>query len=306
MEPPEEQTREIEHMQARQPDPIHHLSIDVDDAVTREHALGVVWQSGALGVEERSDLELVIYAPSSAVATLRASLLDALGDRVRVGESAPVEEVDWSESWKQGLEAIEVAPSLVVAPTFIELEPRPGRVALRVDPGQAFGTGGHSSTRLVLEWIAELAAQGRLGERCLDVGTGSGVLAMAAVALGARAAVGFDLDPLAAPEAGKWADVNGLADRTRFFTGDIEDALAEPAFDLVLANLLKREILPIAEPVAAAVAARGRLVLSGLLEEDGPECLAAFAALGWREEARRMRVDDNGDRWISPCLVRAT
>ncbi len=278
-----------------------HVRVDGD--VAREQAVGVAWDGGALGVEERSDRELVIYVPSSAAPELRSSLIDALSGHGDVGEGTAIEEVDWTEKWKEGLEPIEIASSLVVSPTFIELEPLAGRVVLRVDPGQAFGTGGHSSTRLVLEWIAGLAAEGHLGRRVLDVGTGSGVLALAAVALGAESAVGFDLDPLAAPEAEKWAGVNGLADRARFFTGPVEDVFAEPPFDLVLANLLKREILPIAESVARTVAPAGRLVLSGLLEADGAETLAAFEPLGLVEAGRRMRVDDNGDRWIAPCLV---
>ncbi len=279
--------------------------VETSDAVAREQAMGLAWEGGALGVEERSDRELVIYASSSAIRALRSSVAAALGARANVAEPEPVEPVDWTEQWKEGLEPIEVSPRLVISPTFIELDDEPGRVVLRVDPGQAFGTGGHSSTRLVLEWIAALADEGLLHGSALDVGTGSGVLALAAVALGAERAVGFDLDPLAAPEAERWADVNGLAPRTRFFTGPVEAVLDEPPFDLVLANLLKREILPIAEPVARCVAEGGRLVLSGLLEADGPEVLSAFAAHGLVQAGRRGRVDDNGDRWISPCLVHA-
>jgi len=286
-------------------DPTHSFSLDVSDPIARELAMGVAWESGAVGVEECSDRELVIYAPSSAVARLRAGLAEALADAAQVGDSAPVESVDWTEQWKVGLEPIVISESLVILPTFIDFEPAAGQRELRVDPGQAFGTGGHSSTRLVLEWVAALAEEGRLGERALDVGTGSGVLALAAVALGAKSAVGFDLDPLAAPEAEKWADVNGLAEQTRFFTGPIDDVQEEALFDLVLSNLLKREVLPIAEPIARCLAPGGRLVLSGLLEVDGPETLAAFEAFGFEEEGRRVRVDDNGDRWISPCLRRA-
>ena len=283
----------------------HSFAVRTRDAIAHETAMGLAWEGGASGVEERGDRDLVIYVPSSAAEALRSSLIEALGAGAEVSVATPVEAVDWTEQWKEGLEPIEISPRLVVSPTFVELEPVSDRVVLRVDPGQAFGTGGHSSTRLVLEWIAALADEGALGERALDVGTGSGVLALAAVALGARSAVGFDLDPLAAPEAERWAEVNGLAERTRFFTGPVEAVLGDAPYDLVLANLLKREILPIAEPVARTVAPGGRLVLSGLLEADGPEVLATFAAHGLVEVGRRVRVDDNGDRWISPCLAHA-
>lgn len=280
------------------------ILVRVDGDVERERAVGIAWESGALGAEERSDRELVIYASSSAAAALRSSLVDALGATARVGPAEPIEEVDWSEQWKVGLAPIEISPRLVVAPSFVDFDPAPGQRVLRLDPGQAFGTGGHASTRLVLEWLAASMGNETPGGRVLDVGTGSGVLALAAVALGADAALGFDLDPLAAPEARRWARVNALADRVRFFTGPIEAVPDEPPFDLVLANLLKREVLPIAEPIARRTAAGGRLVLSGLLETDGPEVLAAFAAFGLAEVDRRLCVDDNGDRWLSPCLAR--
>ena len=138
--------------------------------------------------------------------------------------------------------------------------------------------------------------------RVLDVGTGSGVLALAAVALGAESAVGFDLDPVAIEAAREAANQNELAARVRFFTGPIE-ALGKPSetYPLVLANLLKREMLPIASELARRVDRSGWLVLAGLLEEDVAEVRDRFAREGLRVVGRRS-VQDSIGVWVGLCL----
>jgi len=225
-----------------------------------------------------------------------------------IGESELVPAVDWSEAWKQGLEALRVSSRLVVRPPFIEVELEPGQRQVVIQPGQAFGTGGHASTRLGLAWIDGLyagASQPARYARVLDVGTGSGVLAFAALVLGAESGLGFDLDPIAVRAARSSARDNGLSDRVDFFVGPIE-ALREASrrYPLVVANLLKQEILPIASAVARWVDATGRLVLAGLLEEDAAPVLARFAQLGLVEAAPRRSLDDSTGRWVGLCLAR--
>ena len=275
------------------------------DPAAREVAMGVAWEGGASGVEERSDGELIIYTPSSITKTLGESLRAAVGNDGSVGAPEPVADVDWTEQLKAGQGPIVISPRLVVRPSFAPHALEPGQREIVIDPGQAFGTGGHQSTRLVLVHVDGLARAGALdGARVLDVGAGSGVLAFAAVTLGAEHALGFDLDPLAEQEARHWAAVNGLEARVAFFTGPIDDLPPAPPWDLVLANLLKREVLPIADAVATQVSDRGQLVLSGLLEADVPEVAAAFAAHGLVETRRESERDANGDLWVSPLLER--
>jgi ribosomal protein L11 methyltransferase len=211
--------------------------------------------------------------------------------------------VEWAVAWKRVLVPVEISPRLVVAPSFATPAPLPGQRWLRIEPGQAFGTGAHHSTRLALEAI-DLAV-GRAPPRwVLDVGTGSGVLALAALSLGAQRALGFDLDPLAAPAARRAANENGLADRAHWFTGPIA-ALRPARFELVVANLLRRELLPIADEIAARVAAGAGLVLAGLLEADAPAVLRAFAPHGLQEVSRRVRRDDDDEAWLGLVLRRA-
>jgi ribosomal protein L11 methyltransferase len=119
------------------------------------------------------------------------------------------------------------------------------------------------------------------------------------VVLGAGSALGFDLDAIAIEAADEAARVNGLAGAARFACGPIEEIGDEPPFPLVVANLLKRELLPIAGEIARRVAPAGSLVLAGLLEEDAQEVAACFARVGMQELDRRVR-DDSVGRWIAP------
>jgi len=297
---------------AREPGPTLQATVRVPDGDRAERVMAEAWASGALGIEERADAgggELVIYLPAEvwgppdAVPVWLAALA---GEGVRCTAVETVEEADWSERWKAGLGPIEISERIVVRPSFAEHALRAGQREIVLDPGRAFGTGGHASTRLALEWIdalARLAGEAGRAGRVLDVGTGSGVLAMAALALGAERAVGFDLDADAVREAAHWARENGLAGRIDLFAGGIE-ALQRTRFDCVVANLLRSEVLPIADPIAGAVAPGGLLVLSGLLEADGPLVIAAFAERGLHVAAERDALDPNGDRWIAPLLVR--
>jgi len=273
--------------------------------------LAEAFEAGAEGAEEsefdgrfRAD----IYGAPGGVDSVRDAVAAIEAPDVFVGQAEDLPEVDWSEAWKEGLEALEISERLIIRPPFVSSPEKTGQAQIVIDPGQAFGTGNHGSTRLCLEWIDELIGEGALKkvDRVLDVGTGSGVLCLAAVALGAESALGFDLDPVATAAADAAAAENDLADRVRFATGPIEDVVGadEAPYPLVVANLLKREMLPIATEIAAQVAKEGRLVLAGLLEEDLGEVLERFAQEGLHEIGRRQHADPIG-LWVGPCLGRA-
>jgi ribosomal protein L11 methyltransferase len=290
---------------------LHRFRLECEDETIREWLIAEAFEAGAEGAEERElegRFEADIYAPLAQISSVRAGL-EALGaPGTRIGPSETLAAVDWSEAWKDGLEAFEVSPRLLVRPPFVETRPRAGQSEIVIEPGQAFGTGNHASTRLCLAWIDALLLEGAelAGcDRVLDVGTGSGVLALAAVALGAQQALGFDLDPVAVEAARAAAAENGWTGRTRFIESGIDALNDDDArYALVLANLLKREVLPIAAQIAARVAPTGRLVLAGLLAEDREEVLAAFAAQGLVPCGEREQQDAIG-LWISPCLRRS-
>ena len=268
-----------------------------------EIAAAEAWEAGATGVvEEDGGVALTVYAPESVASQVCDALRVSPVGGISVELPEPVEDVVWSEAWKDHLKPVEVSTRLAVVPPFASFEAAPGQRVVTIDPGQAFGTGGHHSTRLALECMDAclLAVPSR---RVLDVGTGSGVLAVAAVALGAGRAVGFDLDALAAPAARAAGDANGVAGKVDFFTGPL-DALAGPAFDLIVANLLCAELLPLVADLAPRVERDGALVLAGLLDRDGPAIADAFGPLGFRETLRRVRRDEDGESWIGLVLRR--
>ncbi|MCZ6782667.1 MAG: 50S ribosomal protein L11 methyltransferase [Proteobacteria bacterium] len=275
------------------------------DSEQAERALAFAFEAGAVGAEERDGgTVILVYAPSEAANAVAAALRRGAGKGAEVTAPEPVEDIDWTERWKDGLDAVEVSPRLRVRPSFVERALKTGQAELVIDPGQAFGTGGHASTRLALEWIDALALEGELGPatRILDVGTGSGVLALAGLVLGAGRAVGFDLDPVAVHSARAAAAANGLAEQLRVWAGPIQ-ALRRVEFDLVVANLLRRELLPLVEEIAARLRAGGALVVSGLLAGEQGEVEAALAGAGLRPAGARRARDGGGD-WVALLMRR--
>jgi ribosomal protein L11 methyltransferase len=179
----------------------------------------------------------------------------------------------------------------------VDFTPGPGQRVVLVDPGQAFGTGGHASTRLALALLDELAASRPAGWSVLDVGTGSGVLALAALRLGAGRAVGCDVDRAALAEARSNAAANGLPGALALFAGTL-DAVGSARFDAVLANLLRRELAPLLPALARLLAPGGAAVLAGLLVEERAGAEAVLARVGLRVARVREADDPAGDRWL--------
>jgi len=276
------------------------------DAALAERAMAEAWSAGAAGIEEREEGRLIVYVPADEATAVHDALAELVAEGLSLGHAESVEEIDWSERWKQGLGPLEISERLLIRPSFVSHHPAPGQRELVIATGQAFGTGGHASTRLALESVDRLLAEpsaAARGWRVLDVGTGTGVLALAALLLGARSAIGFDLDPVAVREARVWSHRNGLAARLQLFAGPAA-ALGEVGFDLIVANLLRREILPLASEVAEHLAPEGTLVLSGLLASDRDEVVATFAAHGLVVVGAGGLRDATGDEWISLRLAR--
>ena len=274
------------------------IAVRAATAERLEHAAAEAFEAGALGAEEHAG-GLWIYLRTADLAQVGAALRAV--PQLVCGAPEAVPERVWSEAWKEGLEAIVISERLLVRPSFRSAPPGFAGRELVIDPGQAFGTGGHASTRLALEAIATLGPAALAGARVLDVGCGSGVLALAALALGAGSALACDLDPLATAAAREAALANGLGGRLALFTGG-PDALAAPAeraFDLVLANLIRRELEPLLPGLARALAPGGHIVLSGLLASEHERLAALLAGLGIEGLAARAREDPSGESWLS-------
>lgn len=199
---------------------------------------------------------------------------------------------DWADGWKQHFPVFRVG-RLVVRPSWEDLTPAPGEVLLTLDPGMAFGTGTHGTTRLCLEVLVQ-AMDAVPAPRVLDVGTGSGILAIAAAALGASRVLACDIDPEACRVAEENALANGVAARIEVTDQPLE-ALGGP-FDIVLANILAEENVRLAAALTSRLAPGGFLILSGILREKEALVREGFAgfALGGPEVRGQ-------DEWI--CLT---
>ncbi|MBD9399444.1 50S ribosomal protein L11 methyltransferase [Pseudomonas sp. PDM11] len=183
-----------------------------------------------------------------------------------------IEDQDWERSWMDGFAPMRFGQRLWIVPSWHEA-PEPDAVNLLLDPGLAFGTGTHPTTSLCLQW---LDAQPLEGCSVLDFGCGSGILAIAALLLGAPRAVGTDIDPQALEASRDNAQRNGIADE-RFPVYLPADLPQEPA-DVVVANILAGPLVSLAPQITSLVKHGGRLALSGILAEQADEVRAAYAA----------------------------
>jgi ribosomal protein L11 methyltransferase len=202
------------------------------------------------------------------------------------------DEEDWANAWKEHYGVHPIGAKTTVRPPWREHEPAPGEAVVVLDPGMAFGTGLHPTTRLCVELLEE---ELRPLDVVLDVGTGSGILAIAAVLHGAARVDALDIEPVAVRSARENAERNGVADRVRVEAGSV--GVGSPyagAYRLVLANIIARILMDLAPGLTAATAPGGTLVLSGVIESKEPAVRRTFDALGMVFD-RRTQMDD----WVA-------
>jgi ribosomal protein L11 methyltransferase len=213
----------------------------------------------------------------------------------------PLGDADWRDSYKAHFHAWQFGRLHWVPVWERDKFSMPsGDAVLWLDPGLAFGTGNHETTRLCVERLVALAgARGSQG-RVLDAGCGSGILALSAALLGFRDVAGFDNDPEAVRVSGENASLNGLAGRVRFFAADLTTGLTGAPADVLLANIQADVLQRFAPELVGAVAPGGALVLSGILAGENAQVRTTFAALtpGWTAESRPM------GEWSDVLLVR--
>lgn len=204
-------------------------------------------------------------------------------------EERVVEEKNWNAAWERTVQPQAVGP-FVIRPTWAETPPaHAGKLLLEIDPKMSFGTGIHASTRLVLRFLPDLVAK---GARVLDAGTGTGILAIAALRLGAAEAVAFDNSEWAQQNAIENFLLNGVGERTTFYPGTL-GAVSEGGFDLILANIqldVLKELLP---ALTQKMTSGGAIALSGLLRSHRAPMLEAAAALGLAPAAEA----EEGEWW---------
>ncbi len=247
---------------------------------------------------DREHASVSVYVPRERSAGEALSFVrerfSALGADVTVG-AVGVSEEDWAETWKQYYHPIKVGRAVIV-PAWENYDPEPGEITVTMDPGMAFGTGTHETTRLVIGLIDKYLKR---GGRVLDLGCGSGILSICASKLGAGSCFAYDIDPTAVRIAGENARANG----TDNVVCGVSDLLASVdkggAYDLIVANIVADIILRMAGEVGDFLAPGGTLIVSGIIDERAHEVTDAFSALGYSVAEK---VHENG--WCAAALAR--
>ena len=245
---------------------------------------------GATGVaEERRPLNvrMIAYLPSDdqleeRVREIRSRLTALEKEGLRIGPGTvgvrTLEQQAWSEAWKDHFQVLKVTPGLAIVPTWEEYEAEEGEYVVVLEPGAAFGTGGHATTRLCLRGLVQHL---RPGDRVADVGCGSGILAITAAALGAGEVVAIENDRSALPVAQANANRNSVSGQITFNEGDLLSGTKGP-FDLVVCNIVAEEVIRMSESFPAMLTKGGRCVVSGFVTDSIPRVEDALNRHGLR------------------------
>ena len=199
--------------------------------------------------------------------------LEASGVEYKL-ETNGIEQEDWQNAWKKYYHAMDIGQRLAIVPGWETYDT--DRIVITMDPGMAFGTGTHETTSLCLETLDSMV---KGGERVLDIGTGSGILAIAALKLGAAEAEGVDIDPMCVRTASENAERNGVAEHFTVLVGDLSDK-ASGKYNIITANIVAAAILSLAPHVPVLMAPGARFIASGIIDTRKDEVLAGLRAAG--------------------------
>lgn len=274
------------------------VRVDVLEDLVDE-ASAELFELGAQGVEQRDATTL--QKGLDGKVTLVASFVDHAAAHEAIAALDPdwspaLEEIvgdAWRDAWKEHFHPFSLTPRITIRPPWEPYtESRPDEHVLELEPGRAFGTGLHATTSLVARALDRESAR-LAGARVLDVGTGSGILALVALTLGAASVVAIDNDPEAIAVTRENAERNRVSPRIEASTADVADV--RERFPLVVANIEARVLIPMAPALSATVAPGGLLVLSGILSGQETDVQAAYPGFSLD------RLDREGD-WVSLAL----
>ena len=275
--------------------PPDYIDLRVRAVFDVEELTGELAETGLLGASEADGFAHFYWPSASWNPAVLDSFRHFLKKRGIAAETVDlsveaVPDQDWNIAWAQFVKPVRVGRRFLIRQSWNPVDPQPGVIELVIDPKRAFGTGFHATTQLLLEWLEGAV---RENHRVLDVGTGSGVLAMAAIRLGAASALGIDCDPEAVECARENAVANGFGAELQFRLESVE-RLETTGFDLVAANLDRNTLLRFAREITHAVGHRGRLCLSGIQPQDLADILSTFAEHGGTSSGQWER-----DEWLA-------
>ena len=269
------------------------VTVRVHPGTRRDAVIAALFESGAQGIQEVGETVVThVASQQQADALERAALAASADAEVR---TPPLALVDWSEQWKTGIRA-QVLGGLTVAPPWLAGDLDPAR-SIVIEPGMAFGTGEHATTRGVVRLMQSVI---RAGDRVADLGSGSAVLAIAAAKLGATNVAAIELDHDAIENAEQNVARNQVEGRVAVIEGDAATLLPLVApVRVITANIISSVLIELLPVIAMALDDDGRAILSGILAEEREMMVRSIEDSGWRIEA-----EDQEDIWWSATIAR--
>ncbi len=270
------------------------VSPDQGTVGAREACMAALFAVGAQGVHEDLAALVTHFPPGTDLEAVHRAITEA--DELAMIETAPVPDIDWSEAWKSRIGSHQLG-DLTVAPPWLAEGCDPARTII-IEPGMAFGTGEHATTRGVVRLMPRRLQP---GSTVADLGAGSAVLAIAAAKLGAARVYAIELDGEAIPDAEANVERNGVSDRVHVFEGDAGSLLPLVApVQLVLANIISSVLTELLPVIGMALAEDGFAILSGILYEERSTMVEVLTAHGWA-----ILEEDAEDIWWSVSIARA-
>jgi ribosomal protein L11 methyltransferase len=260
---------------------------------------GVMWDFDITGLLENDDHISVFTSDISTDTEVQfnEAMMKLMNEKVLESfsiEKEILEDQNWNKLWENSREVIRVSDRIVIKPSFKDYSAKENEIVLTIDPKMSFGTGEHQTTNLVLRLIEKIV---KPGMKVLDVGSGTGILAIAAIKLGAEKAVAVDFDEICFENCQENCIINNVGNSVEILTGEIDD-VNENDFDLIIANIQKNVLLDIAEKIKMKLKIDGLVVLSGLLESDKDDIEKKYHSLGFTT-----KQFEQNDEWIAIVLT---
>jgi ribosomal protein L11 methyltransferase len=243
---------------------------------------GIMWELEINGISEEENRLLVFISEDSPVdSTLISKKMEKLKEEGIIKsysmQEESLEDKNWNELWEQSREVIKIVDRVVIKPSFKEYERIENEIVLTIDPKMSFGTGEHQSTKIVIHLMEKYVKQDM---KVLDVGSGTGILSLAAVKLGALKAIAVDNDNICYENCIENCRVNNESDRIQVIEGTIKD-VEEIGFELILANIQKNILMEIADEISNKIKKGGIVILSGLMIGDESEVISRYKTIGF-------------------------
>jgi len=256
---------------------------------------GLLWQLNLDGINETEN-ELIVFADESK--NISADDIKRILDEAEKNNfiesynliEEELEDRNWNEEYEKNVKVIEVTDKIVIKPSFKEYHQKAGQIVITIDPKMSFGTGEHQTTKMVLKFLEKYVKH---GNTVLDVGTGTGILAIASVFLGAEKALGIDNDEWCYLNGNENVKINNVENKVEIRLAEIHQ-ISEKNFDIITANINKNVLIEIADEIKSKIKKTGILILSGLLISDEEEIAKKYSSLGFKL-LEKMQIDE----WIS-------